>query len=108
MLILIVARSAKKTEKFHLRTEDFALIFNFTCAAAKDEFERHPEMRTILLAELEHSFPSDFSQEILKCLPSYVAKIILNPHTNVIKNESMKLPKETMVIFVADKIEKVS
>jgi hypothetical protein len=91
-----------------IHKNNFSLLRDFTCAVAKDELEKHPEMRTIAIIELENNFPPTFSREILKCLPDDVAKILMQPINNIHKNNTIFLPKESMVIFVADKIEKVS
>jgi hypothetical protein len=96
------------SQSFNYHKNNFSFLRNFTCAVAKDELEKHPEMRTIAMIELENNFPPTFSREILKCLPDGVAKILMKPHTNYFENNTVTLPKESMVIFVADKIHKVS
>ena len=89
--------------------QKFSLLRDISCAVAADELAKHPEMRTIALMELQNGFPKTFSAEILKCLPKEVKKLILQPHELFDRNYSLQniLPKESMVIYVADKIEKV-
>ncbi len=89
--------------------ENFSLLRDLSCAVAVDELAKHPEMRTIALVELQSDFPETFSREILKCLPPEVAKVILKPYKLLLENvtKSLVLTKETMVIYVADKIERV-
>ena len=70
--------ASKFLQKEH--RQDFSLLLNFTCGAAKDELEKHPEMQTIAMVELENNFPREFSREIQKCLPKEVAVININPH----------------------------
>jgi hypothetical protein len=88
-----------------LNNENFSLLRNFTCAVVKDELEKNLEMRTIFVIEQENKFPKDFSREILKCLPKDVA--VLLSQTDLYKKHSIILPKESMVIYVVDKVEKV-
>lgn len=92
----------------YLRTDhrqNFTKLREFVCLIAKDESEKHPEMQTIAFVELENNFPSSFSAEILKCLPTNVAKLILQPRSRDVEgNESMILPKQSMVIYVADSV----
>lgn len=88
--------------------EDFPLLRNFTCAVANDEFDKNYDMRTIAFVEHENNFPQSFSREVLKCLPTDVSKIIFNPHTHQYLNNSIILPKQSMIIFVTDNLgEKV-
>ena len=92
---------------FIISSEAFnSKILNITCATANDEIENNPELRTIALITLEHKFLFDITSEIFKCLPS-VAKVLLMPHTNYFSNFTILLPKETMIIIVADKMRKV-
>jgi hypothetical protein len=86
---------------------NFSLLINFTCAVAKDELEKHPEMRTIALIELENNFKPNFSREILKCLPGDVAKVVIMPHSHAYGNSTVLLEKSALIIYVADKIQKV-
>jgi hypothetical protein len=44
-----------------LNHQKFSLLRDFTCAVARDEVKKHPEMQTIAFIELENNFPSDFS-----------------------------------------------
>lgn len=108
-LILSLAFALHQSNRFvrFNRRLNYELLSNFVCAVAKDEFEKHPEMRTIALTELENNFPSNFSRQILKCLPNQVAKVIINPHSHFDYNSTLMLSKESMIIYVADKIEKV-
>lgn len=98
LLFLLIQLSISKKKTFQL-------LRNFTCAVVKDELEKHPEMQTIAMIELENNFPSNFSREILKCLPDEVAKVVMMPHTHVFRNNTIKLTKESMIIYVADRIE---
>lgn len=98
-IILIFCIS--NSNQFKKYRKHFSLLRDFTCDVAKDELEKHPEMRTIAVIELEHNFPSSFSREVLQCLPADVAKVMLDPHLNY----SLILPKETLVIYIADKVE---
>lgn len=84
---------------------NFSLLLDFACAIAKDEFNKNPEMRTIGVVELKNKFPPQFSREVLKCLPQDVSKVILNPHTHYNKNKTLILPKESMIIYVADIVQ---
>lgn len=84
------------------------LLKDFTCVVVKDELDKNPEMQTIVLIELENNFPLNFNREILKCLPQNVAKIVLKPHIDFYRNKTFSLSKSSMVIYVADKIRKVS
>lgn len=89
------------------RRHNFELLSSFTCAVVNDELEKHPEMRTIAMVELKNDFPSNFSREISKCLPNFVAKMIMNPHDNFNESCTFMFPKESMIIYIADAIEKV-
>ena len=86
--------------------QNFSFLRDFSCAVAKDELEKHPEMRTIALIELKNYFPSGFSEEIIKCLPENVGKIV-SSDSDVFHHSSFSLPKESMVFYVVDEIEKV-
>ncbi len=94
---------------FPQNCENFSLLRDLSCEVAADELAKHPEMRTILLVELRSDFPKTFSAEILKCLPPEVAKLILKPQTIVAEDRTKKhfLPKESLVIYVMDEVEKV-
>lgn len=83
--------------------QNFSLLRNFTCAAVKNELDKNPDMRTVAMVELENNFPHEFSNEVLKCLPIDVTKMILNPHAD--EETQLILPRQTMVIYVADKVE---
>lgn len=109
LLLLTVALATHRSERFARmdHKQNFELLSNFTCAVAHDEINKHHEMRTIALVELENNFPSNFSQSILKCLPNFISKVVLNPHNHFDFNSTFTLPKESMVIYIADKIEKV-
>lgn len=87
--------------------QKFSLLRDFTCAVAKDELMKHPEMRTIAMIELRNSFPKSFSREVLKCLPGDVAKMILHPHTHFHGNQTTQMTKSIMLIYVADNVVKV-
>lgn len=87
--------------------KDFSLLRDLTCEFAKDELEKHPEMNTIALIELENNFPHKFSSEVLKCLPNYVTKVIMNPHTHASGNSTILLSKSALIIYIADKVEEV-
>lgn len=88
--------------------KDFSLLQDFVCAAANDEHHKNPLMQTIAMVELENEFPPGFSRGILKCLPPDVAKVILNPHVFERYNITMQLTKSSMIIYVADKMDKVN
>lgn len=96
---------ATRLHKSHDR--NFSLLIDFTCAVAKDELEKHPEMRTIALIELENNFMPEFSQKISHCMPNDVAKVILTSNKFYNKSET-SMPKESMIILIADKIREVN
>jgi hypothetical protein len=89
------------------KNQRFSLLRDFTCAVAKDELQIHPDVQTIAMIELENNFPPQFRGEILKCLPDGVAKVNIVPHTYLNPRSKFKLSKHSMVIYIADKIEKV-
>lgn len=84
--------------------QNFTLLCDFICAVVKDELDKNQEMQTVGFVELENDFPSDFSRKMLKCMPHNVSKLILNPHDHFYRNTTMKLTKQTMVIYVANKV----
>ena len=90
------------------QTQNFSPLRDFVCSVAKDELKNHPEIRTISIIELESNFPQTFSLEVLKCLSVNLAKVLIHPHSNFHKNLTIMLPQTTMVIYVADKVRKVS
>lgn len=108
LLIMLIAICFvnSKLRKGHLR-QDFAVLENFTCAVAKDVLEKHPYMRTIVVVELKNNFPLDFTRKVLKCLPKDVAKFMMMPHVFKKLKKTLILPKESMIIFIADKVELV-
>lgn len=61
----------------NIKTKDFSLLRDFTCEIVKDELEKHPEMRTVVMIEIQNDFPHSFSRELLKCLPEYLTKLII-------------------------------
>ena len=81
--------------------EDFLKLWNFICEVAKDVVEKDPDLRTIAIVELKNNFPSAFSARVLKCLP-VVPKVILMPHTNYEENATIFLPKQSLIICLAD------
>lgn len=94
--------------------QNFTLLRDFTCAVIEDELKEHPEMQNVALIELENNFPLNFSREVLKCLPKEVAKLIIMPHCPSITsalhtfayfNFTILLPKQTMIIYIADKVD---
>lgn len=82
---------------------NFSLLRDFTCAVGKDELKNHPELQTIKLIELENDFPSNFSDEILKCLPDDVTKLVIR--TN--QNGTFNTTKNMMVVYIASCVRKV-
>jgi hypothetical protein len=84
------------------KNKNFQLLRDFTCAAARDELEKHPEMRTIAMIELENNFPPNFCREILKCLPDDVTKIVMNFQVDDFENKIIFMPKESIIIYVVD------
>lgn len=91
-----------QTVEFSSFRQNFSLLTNFTCDVANYELENHPEMQTIAFIELENNFPSHFSREVLKCLPKEVATVIINLHFHIKHNNTFKLSKHTLVIYIAD------
>lgn len=85
-----------------------SLLLDFTCATVKDEVDKNSDMRMVAIVELENNFSREFCREVLKCLPKEVAVIIINPHEDLHGNSTLMLPKQTMVIFIADILERVS
>lgn len=88
--------------------QNFSLLRDFTCAVARDVLDNNPDMRTIGIVELKNKFPKGFSREIFQCLPKDVAKILLMPHLHDFKNNTVKLPKQSMIIYVADKVKLIN
>lgn len=95
--------------------QNFTFLSDVTCAIAKDELEKHPEMQTIALIELQNNFTL-LSREIFKCLPADVAKLSIMPHTPYVTKElrtfayhnlTLMLPKQSLIIYVTDKVEPV-
>lgn len=93
----------KNFSKF--RRQNLSLLRNFTCSVVKDELEKNPELRTVAMVELESDFEQGFSAGILKCLPVYVTKVVIQPHTHIYENNSVQLSKNSMVIYLADRFE---
>ncbi len=109
IIIFSILSNSQAQKDFILQNgRNFSLIRDLTCLVAKDELEKHPEMRTIALVEVTHDFPPEFTSEILKCLPDQVSKIILKPHSHVSWNTSIILSKESMIIYVVDDFNHVS
>lgn len=103
--VVSIIFSLVHSSQFHKSShKNFALLSNFACSVVQDELEQHPEMRTVALFELESNFPSTFCRDILQCLPVDVAKVVLNPHDPYV-NTTFNLPKESMILFIADKID---
>lgn len=96
---------AQVSSKHH--RQKFSLLRAFTCKVAKDVIRKNPETRTIALIELENKFPHSFSSDILKCLPDDVTKLIIQPHSHIFMNNTISVSKSSIVIYVADKVEKV-
>lgn len=90
------------------KNQNFEFLRDFTCAIVEDEHKNHPEMRSIALIELENNFPSSFSSDILKCMPENLAKVLIQPNIGFHKNITFMLPQSTIVIYIADKVKKVS
>lgn len=65
----------------------FYFLRNFTCAVVEDELIKRPELSTVAMIELKNKFPIDFSRDILKCLPDYVTKVIMQP--DLFRNSSL-------------------
>lgn len=99
MLILMFALNCVHQVK---NWRAFSFLAKFTCAVVKDEFEKNPEMQTIAIIELENYFPSIFSWRIIQCLPDEVAKLIINPHYHIDFNNTIVLPRESMIIYLGD------
>ncbi len=85
--------------------EKFSNLSNFICEVAKDVAEKDSDLRTIALVIMNNNFPSTFSAQILKCLPN-VTKVILMPHTNYWGIAKISLPKQSMIICLADERNK--
>ena len=111
ILLHLLSFSCAFKDFLTIQNQNFSQLRDFACAAAEDELKKHPEMKTIALVEFENDFPSTFSAEILKCLPRDVLKIIFAPYTyytrKEIKHFSLILPKESLLIYVADKVQEV-
>ena len=104
LLSTIFAFSQAQENFLPQNRKSFSLLRDLICAVADDELAKHPEMRTILLVELQNDFPKTFSAEILKCLPSVVTKVYLNYPTDIYGkfSRNLILPKESLVIYVTD------
>ncbi len=108
ILLHLLSFSCAFKDFLTIQNQNFSQLRDFACAAAEDELKKHPEMRTIALVEFENDFPSTFSAEILKCLPRDVSKIIFFPYIQKEGFNPIRIPKESMLIYVADKIEEVN
>lgn len=100
ILISLFPSSFQQTQSCH---DQENLLVDFTCAVARDELKNYPEMTTIAVIELENNFTLNFISEILRCLPNNVSKIISTQQNNL----SVSLTKSSLIIYVADVIEKV-
>lgn len=102
---IIILVSSSNIFSVKIINRNYSRLVNFSCEVARDELEKHPEMRTIALIELKNNFPKKFSRDILNCLPERVSKVIMSPNDK--RNNRISLPKTSMVIYVADNVEKV-
>lgn len=82
------------------------ILSDFICNFASDELHKNLDLRKIVVIELENNFSPNFRNKILKCLPHGAAKVVLNFKGNLPLN-LIKLPKSTLVIYVAENIRKV-
>lgn len=102
-LIFLLSTLIFYSHSIHLTEhKSFDILINFTCAAAKDEFEMNPEMRTIAVLEHKNGFSKDFTRNILKCLPEAATKTVFKSN----ESEEIDLPCASLVIIIGDHLKR--
>lgn len=104
-----------------LKTENLSNLKVFVCSFIRDEVSRNSHIRTILVLDLNHTFPVNFQEQILACLPENLAKVIMDSKDFYTIDSSLPLPvlletdvirqkmalKPQLILYIANSIEEV-
>ena len=82
----------------------FSQISKFACEVSKKVADSHPETSAIAVITSENDFPLIFHDQLLKCLPQNIPKVVSTFKDNI---GEVFLTSSAFVIFIADKIDKV-
>lgn len=83
-------------------------VSKFVCEIVKDESKNNKNMKTVITFLDHNQFPEYFLNNMFKCFPKDIAKVILQPiELELIEESKFSFHKSSMVVYISDVFEKV-
>lgn len=112
-LLIIVTMEALNCLKHFPEIPESQKLQKEICAIVKREVENHPEIKIISIVIGINDHPQTFVNDLIKCLPSDVSKVIIIPPENYgefqyYDKKYMWIPKSSLNIYISQFAAQVS